>query len=102
MDGVANGVVSWEERSTADSLLMLDALGKRYRETLDGLSDEDLSREFSYATIEGIRHASMVGDILLHLSLHSAYHRGQINLQIRQGGGEPVVLDYVMFVREHR
>ena len=32
---------------------------------------------------------SKLSDILLHVALHGAYHRGQVNLLIRTAGGEP-------------
>jgi hypothetical protein len=33
------------------------------------------------------------------IALHGAYHRGQVALVVRGGGGEPASTDYIGFVR---
>jgi uncharacterized damage-inducible protein DinB len=40
-----------------------------------------------------------VGDMLLHVALHGAYHRGQIALLVRAGGSTPSPTDYIAFIR---
>jgi uncharacterized damage-inducible protein DinB len=37
-------------------------------------------------------------EIVLHVAMHSQYHRGQINSRLRQVGGEPAVVDYIIWV----
>ena len=39
-------------------------------------------------------------DILAHVVLHSAYHRGQIAAAVRAGGGEPAYTDMIHAVRQ--
>jgi uncharacterized damage-inducible protein DinB len=34
------------------------------------------------------------------VALHGSYHRGQIALLMRQGGGAPAATDYIAFVRD--
>ena len=36
---------------------------------------------------------------LLHVPLHGQYHRGKINLLLRQAGRQPAPTDYITFVR---
>jgi uncharacterized damage-inducible protein DinB len=36
---------------------------------------------------------------LLHVFLHSAYHRGQVSLMVRRSGGVPAPTDFIAFVR---
>lgn len=69
-------------------------------ETLSGLVDSDLDREIVYRTTAGVEHRCRLGDILTHVALHGAYHRGQIALVLRQGAGEPVSTDYIKMIRE--
>lgn len=39
---------------------------------------------------------------LAHVVLHGSYHRGQIALLTRAGGGTPAATDYILFIRsEH-
>ena len=79
---------SLAERNAAE----LDAL-------LASLSPDDLGREIDYRTSDGRAFRSSIEDILLHVALHGSYHRGQIALLIRGGGGEPASTDYIAFIR---
>lgn len=59
-----------------------------------------LKQVVSYRTTEGKRYETPLIDILQHLAFHSHYHRGQINLELRQAGASPVNVDFITFVRE--
>jgi uncharacterized damage-inducible protein DinB len=66
---------------------------------LSSLTPDDLGREIDYRTSDGRSFRSTIEDILLHTALHGSYHRGQVALLIRAGGGEPASTDYIAFVR---
>lgn len=38
------------------------------------------------------------GESLIQLSLHSAHHRGQIAMRLREAGGEPPVTDFIAWI----
>ncbi|HYJ78559.1 MAG TPA: DinB family protein [Longimicrobiaceae bacterium] len=59
----------------------------------------DLDREVPYINSAGQGFQSTIGDILLHVALHGAYHRGQVAAAVRARGGAPVPTDYIAFVR---
>lgn len=63
------------------------------------LGPDDLDREIDYRASDGRGFRSTTEDILLHVALHGSYHRGQIALLIRGGGGEPASTDYIAFAR---
>jgi len=63
------------------------------------LTPADLAREIDYRNSAGQAFRSTIEDILLHVALHGSYHRGQIALVIRAGGGEPASTDYIAFAR---
>jgi uncharacterized damage-inducible protein DinB len=42
--------------------------------------------------------APTLADTLVQLPAHSTYHRGQINLRLREVGGEPPLVDYIAWV----
>jgi uncharacterized damage-inducible protein DinB len=63
------------------------------------LTESDLAREIEYRNSAGREFRSTLEDILLHVALHGAYHRGQVALVIRGGGGEPIATDYIGFIR---
>lgn len=68
-----------------------------YRAFLENLDDEN--RECSYTNSRGVPYTSTVGEILDHLLLHGAYHRGQIALKFRSTGVDPALTDYIAFAR---
>ncbi|TMV49137.1 damage-inducible protein DinB [Paenibacillus mesophilus] len=66
---------------------------------LKGLANTDPDQWLSYKNSKGQEFSNSVRDILTHVALHGQYHRGQINSRLRASGIEPVVLDYILFVR---
>ena len=58
-----------------------------------------LAREVRYTNSAGRTYDSRIEDILLHVALHGAYHRGQVALIVRMAGGVPAPTDYIAFVR---
>lgn len=63
------------------------------------LTPEDLGRPITYVNSAGQQFTSTVEDILLHVCLHGAYHRGQIARALRGGGAVPAATDYIAFTR---
>lgn len=72
---------------------------------LAAMSDEQISElmPVPWATMVEQRlgrapHTTTVGDTLLQVALHSLYHRGQINARLREVGGEPPLVDYLVWL----
>ena len=63
------------------------------------LRDEHLTRLVAYMTSQGRSFETAIGDILLHVALHSQYHRGKVNLLLRQSSAAPAPVDFIGFVR---
>jgi uncharacterized damage-inducible protein DinB len=59
----------------------------------------DFDTNIMYTTFKGTAMENTVGDILFHLINHSTYHRGQIAVEFRNSGLEPLVGDYVFYKR---
>ena len=59
----------------------------------------DPKRTIEYVNSKGERWTNSVEDVLLHVFLHSAYHRGQVATHVRAAGGEPAQTDYVHAAR---
>ncbi len=81
----------------ADQSTLIDDAWKDY--TLH-LTDAKLRQVVDYTSTEGRKFRTKVEDILGHVLMHSAYHRGQIAILVRQSGGEPAQTDYIFAVRE--
>ncbi len=59
----------------------------------------ELTRMVHYRNSAGLEFDSSVGDILRHVALHGAYHRGQIALLARLSGFAPQPTDYIAWSR---
>ncbi len=85
------------------SLLECSALSARneagYGEFLRGLDAAGLARDVAYVNSAGQSFTSKVEDILLHVCLHGAYHRGQVAQLVREAGEAPQATDYIAFTR---
>ena len=90
----------WPELDIDEVSTLAAENARAYAELLAGLSDHDLERELAYTTSKGAAFRNRASDILLQVALHGAYHRGQIATATRGAGAEPVVSDYIVFVRE--
>ncbi len=62
-------------------------------------AETDLAQTVRYQNSSGTAFEAELGDLLLHVGLHGAYHRGQVARLLRQGGLEPVNTDYITWVR---
>jgi len=64
-------------------------------------SEEMLSASLPYKNIRGEHFVQPVSDIVIHLSNHGTYHRGQVVTLLRQLGIEKIPqTDYVLFRRQ--
>ncbi len=93
-------VVVWPERTLDECAAELEDLSRCWREYLEGMSESDLSRRVVYRNSLGEEYTNSVEDILLHMSIHGGYHRGQIASLLRASGGTPVYTDYIVAVRK--
>lgn len=64
------------------------------------LTPEIMNSTISYRNTKGELWTNTVQDILTHVPMHSAYHRGQIAADLRANGHEPPYTDYIEAVRK--
>jgi uncharacterized damage-inducible protein DinB len=70
-----------------------------YASYLSQLALDQLEEPFRYRNSAGQEFSNTVLDVLLHTALHGQYHRGKVNLLLRQAGRNPVPTDYIAFIR---
>lgn len=70
-----------------------------YRSFFGGLDGAALERVVAYTNTAGRSFENSIQDILLHVALHGQYHRGKVNLILRQAGHPPAPTDYIAYVR---
>jgi uncharacterized damage-inducible protein DinB len=75
-------------------------MGQRWREYLELITSGDLTQSVPYKNSKGEAWTSTLGDILAHVLLHSAYHRGQIASHMRASGQTPAYTDFIHGVRQ--
>lgn len=64
-------------------------------------SDEMLSASLPYKNIRGEHFVQPVFEIVMHLTNHGTYHRGQVVTLLRQLGVEKIPqTDYILFARK--
>jgi uncharacterized damage-inducible protein DinB len=89
----------WPELSLPELESLSESNGVRYRALLERLAEPDLATAVSYTNSAGNAFTTLLGDILLHVALHGQYHRGKVNVALRDAGLPPVPTDYIAFVR---
>jgi uncharacterized damage-inducible protein DinB len=89
----------WPELDADEALQLAADSAAGLAAVARSLDLEGTMRTLTYRNSAGREFTDPVGDILLHLALHGSYHRGQIALLVRDGGGSPASTDYIAFVR---
>ena len=69
-------------------------------EFLDLITAGDVSQSISYRNSKGEEWTSTIVDVLTHVVMHSAYHRGQIASYMRASGQSPAHTDFIHGVRQ--
>ena len=89
----------WPELDVEACGERLDQLSLLWPEYLDD-TDESFTERVAYTNSRGEAWTNTVEEILTHVVIHSAYHRGQIASDVRASGGTPAYTDYIHAVRQ--
>lgn len=92
-------VVVWPDYRLDEAEQQLPVLHGAWERFLDTRTTGDLERSVEYVNSRNERYRNSVQDILMHVVMHGAYHRGQIAAQVRAAGGEPAYTDFIQAVR---
>ena len=95
---VPQSVAVWPKPDLAWCETETDALDRIWGQYLDKTSDFEL--EISYKNSKGEVWTSRIDDVLIHVLMHSAYHRGQIASHMRECGKTPAYTDYIHAIRQ--
>lgn len=94
----------WPRATIEDCMTLADEISAAWRNYLARLGNQfapgSLDDKVEYRNSKGEPWSSRVEDILTHVLYHSAYHRGQIALQMRASGIEPAYTDFIHAVRQ--
>jgi uncharacterized damage-inducible protein DinB len=90
----------WPLFTLKDCKAGIDQLPRLWKNYLTSLGEAGLSDSCTYKNTKGDTFTSKKQDILLHVVMHSAYHRGQIAADVRAAGFTPAYTDYIHAVRQ--
>ena len=83
----------------------LEAIVSRYKELSDKelawvsrAVDEDLNRQIASPFLPDLKVS--VAEAMLQVCLHSAAHRAQIAAKLRELGGKPPILDFILWLKD--
>lgn len=87
----------WQEHEVKD---WADIHYENQRTSFDIVSNADnFDKRIDYENTEGRLFTNTLQDILFHIINHSTNHRGQIAVDVRVYGEEPIGFDYVYYKR---
>jgi uncharacterized damage-inducible protein DinB len=96
----ASPVAVWPQLTVDNCEQHVIALEKIWSDYLEALKPDGLALEIPYKNTKGESFTNTVGDILQHVTMHSAYHRGQIATDMRAHGHTPAYTDFIHAVRQ--
>jgi len=97
---VPQSVPVWPEPNLAQSEASADKLSREWHEYLELATAGDISQTISYKNTKGEAWTNAIVDVLTHVLIHSAYHRGQIASHMRSIGQTPAYTDFIHGVRQ--
>jgi uncharacterized damage-inducible protein DinB len=90
----------WPELTIAQCEEHIEKLNQTWCKYLAATRPPGLAATVAYKNSKGESWDSSVEDILLHVVIHSAYHRGQIAADMRAAGFTPAYTDFIHGVRQ--
>lgn len=89
----------WPDFSLVQCAQHVRDLPRQWQDYFADLAPADLGTKVAYVNSKGEKFESPVGDVLMHVVLHSAYHRGQLAADVRAGGRDPAYTDFIHCAR---
>lgn len=96
--GEPTRVAVWPSLSIEECAALAEENQRGYEGVLRA-GDAALEREVTYTNSAGQTFTNRVLDILLHVAMHGAYHRGMTSILTRRSGGVATPTDFIAFVR---
>jgi uncharacterized damage-inducible protein DinB len=83
-----------------DSARLLQILADGWTQLLSEITDSELTRIITYHSSQGLPQADRLDDVLQHVLLHSAHHRGEVACLACIAADTATALDFIAFARE--
>ena len=89
----------WPSLSIDEVTAIGEQVRAGYERLFASLEGDAIDQAVSYTNSAGQTFTTALVDILLHVALHGQYHRGKVNLLLRQAGLKPAPVDFISFAR---
>ena len=99
VEGRSAPLAVWPDLGVGACREKVAALARLWPEFLE-VHRNSLGEVVSYTNTKGEAWTNTVEEILTHVTVHSAYHRGQIASDVREAGMTPAYTDYIHAVRQ--
>lgn len=100
LSGQKQSLPVWPAFTLAQCKLQANELPGLWSDYLSRLTEAGLGETVAYKNSKGENWTSPRQDILLHVTMHSAYHRGQIAADMRAAGFTPAYTDFIHAARQ--
>jgi uncharacterized damage-inducible protein DinB len=100
LEGRKQTVPVWPEFTIEECARHVDELSELWRTYLEACSEADLAKSIAYKNSIGEAWSNRKDDILMHVVMHAAYHRGQIAADMRSAGLKPAYTDFIHSIRQ--
>jgi uncharacterized damage-inducible protein DinB len=90
----------WPSLTLAECRVQLSSLDSAWTALLGDRVPHRLDESVRYTNSQGEIWTSSVQDVLTHIPIHSAYHRGQIATLLGRAGYTPAYTDFIHCVRQ--
>jgi len=90
----------WPEFTLAQCRREIEDLRGLWNSYLSAFGESDLAATIAYKNSKGESWTSRKDDVLQHVVIHSAHHRGQIVALLRASGQTPPYIDFIHAIRQ--
>jgi uncharacterized damage-inducible protein DinB len=97
---IPQSVAVWPTSTVENCSALSEEMYSSWRKYLDALSTAGFDEKIEYRNSKDEPFSSRVEDIITHVLIHSAYHRGQAALEMRAAGLQPAYTDFIHGVRQ--
>ena len=90
----------WPDFTLGQCRREIDDLHGLWKSYLCQIGEADLAATIAYKNSKGESWTSRKDDVLQHVIIHSAHHRGQIVALLRASGHTPPYIDFIHAIRQ--
>ncbi len=96
----STGMDFWPDLSIDECGALAREMAESFEKLLRRFEEEGLDLSVKYFSSSGLPYVNTFREVMSHVLLHSAIHRGNIVFRLREEGFDPPLTDYIYYLRE--